>query len=89
MACVLATYLFSLPGAVPTQEAKLLPHGRAQSPAGTNKPEITAHTVKPTTNIIEPTMIHSPRQNNPFDARTQVRDQLLLSKLRNRYRQVG
>ncbi|XP_051927311.1 matrix-remodeling-associated protein 5 [Hippocampus zosterae] len=73
---------------VPTQEAKHLPHGRAQSPGGTNRSEMTAQTVKPTTNIIEPTMINSPHKMNLFDARTQVRDQLLLSKLRNRYRQA-
>ncbi|XP_037116895.1 matrix-remodeling-associated protein 5 [Syngnathus acus] len=75
-------------GAVPTRETELFPRGRAQSPVSTNKPEITAKTVEPTSNIIKPTMINSSQQNNPFDVRTQVRNQLLLSKLRNRYRQA-
>ncbi|KAM9834239.1 matrix-remodeling-associated protein 5 [Syngnathus typhle] len=74
--------------AVPTRETRLFPRGRAQSPVSTNNPDITAKTVEPTSNIIKPTMINSSQQKNPFDVRTQVRDQLLLSKLRNRYRQA-
>ncbi|XP_061542245.1 LOW QUALITY PROTEIN: matrix-remodeling-associated protein 5 [Phycodurus eques] len=73
---------------VPTHETRIFPHGRAQSPVATNRPEITAKRVKSTTSALETTAINSSHQNNPFDVRTQVRNQLLLSKLRNRYRQA-
>nr|XP_057918955.1 matrix-remodeling-associated protein 5 [Doryrhamphus excisus]XP_057918956.1 matrix-remodeling-associated protein 5 [Doryrhamphus excisus] len=56
-----------VPHIVPTQGTR--PQG--QNPVPTNRPEITAETVKPT-----PTH------------RYQVKDQLLLSRLRNRYRQA-
>ncbi|XP_077434365.1 matrix-remodeling-associated protein 5 [Vanacampus margaritifer] len=78
----------AVPHIVPTHETRIFTHGTAQSPVGTTRPEITDKTVKPTTNIIEPTTINSSLQNNPLDVRTQIRDQLILSKLRNRYRQA-
>ncbi|XP_077388964.1 matrix-remodeling-associated protein 5 [Festucalex cinctus] len=78
----------AVPHIVPTQETRIFTFGRAQSPAGTNRPKITDKTVKPTTNIIERTTINSSYQNNPLDVRTQIRDQLILLKLRNRYRQA-
>ncbi|XP_061691863.1 matrix-remodeling-associated protein 5 [Syngnathoides biaculeatus] len=68
---------------VPTHETLFFPLEKA-----TNRPEITAKTVKSPTSAIETTVIHSLHQNNPFDVRIQVRDHLLLSKLRNRYRQA-
>ncbi|XP_057705567.1 matrix-remodeling-associated protein 5 isoform X2 [Corythoichthys intestinalis] len=76
------------PYILPTHETRLFPHGQAQNLVATNRPEITDKTLKPTTRTIEPTLIHSSDQNNPLDVRTQIRDQLLLSKLRNRYRQA-
>ncbi|XP_029297607.1 matrix-remodeling-associated protein 5 [Cottoperca gobio] len=77
-----------------------LPHPWAQIPVVTNRPEITAETVKPTTTVSGTTensrvtlpnphlSHHHQQQNHHVDGRTQTRDQLFLSRLRNRYRQA-
>lgn len=87
---------------VPTHRAWPLPHPWAPSPVVTNRPEITAETVKPTLTVSGTTgnskvtlsnpylshHHHHHLQNHHVDGRTQTRDQLFLSRLRNRYRQV-
>ena len=85
---------------VPTQRPWFLPHPWAHIPFVTNRPEITAETVKPTPTVFG-TMgnsrvivayphvsHHQHQQNHDVDGKTQNRDQLFLSRLRNRYRQV-
>ncbi|XP_077466071.1 matrix-remodeling-associated protein 5-like [Stigmatopora argus] len=72
----------------PTHETRLFPHGHVQIPVATNRPEITDKTLKITTSTIEPTLTHYSHQNNSLNVRTTVRDQLLFTKLRNRYRQA-
>lgn len=83
---------------LPTHRPWPLPHPWAQIPVVTNRPEITAETVKPTTTVSgttgnsrstlsNPHLSHH-HQNHHVDGRTQTRDQLFLSRLRNRYRQV-
>ncbi|TKS72696.1 Matrix-remodeling-associated protein 5 [Collichthys lucidus] len=85
---------------VPTHRPWSLPHPWAHNPVVTNRPEITAETVKPTPTVPGTTgnsrFTHSDRhishhnqhQNHHVDVRTQTRDQLFLLRLRNRYRQV-
>ncbi|XP_056133896.1 matrix-remodeling-associated protein 5 [Lampris incognitus] len=91
---------------VPTYQPWLLPYFRVQDSRPTNRPEITAETVKPTavpsgssgnTRLRTATTPH-PSHHKPDagggshsapGSRTQTRDHMLLSKLRNRYRQVA
>lgn len=93
--------LFLDPGShpVPTYRPWPLPHPWAQGPVVTNRPEIIAETVKPTPivsrttgnsrfTLSNPHLPHHDHQNHHVDGRTQTRDQLFLSRLRNRYRQV-
>ncbi|XP_045887669.1 matrix-remodeling-associated protein 5 [Micropterus dolomieu] len=83
----------------PTHRPWPLPHPWAKSLVVTNRPEITAETVKPTPTISgitensrsNPDLSlnhHHQQQNHHVDGRTQSRDQLFLSRLRNRYRQA-
>lgn len=85
---------------VPTHRPWPLPHPWVHSHVITNRPEITAETVKPTPTvsgssgncrltICSPNQRHHVQQNHQVDSRTQTRDQLFLSRLRNRYRQVS
>jgi len=82
------------PGSHPaaTHRPWSLPHPWAHGSFVTNRPEITAETVKPTAtvpgtensrSILSNTHHHHP--NQPF---APARDHLFLSRLRNRYRQV-
>ncbi|KAM3867228.1 matrix-remodeling-associated protein 5 [Diretmus argenteus] len=87
---------------VPTLRPWLLPHLRAQGSGVTNRPGITAETVKPTPVVSEssgnsriaPTAPHTSHHHHHHHhaggggSGTQTRDQLLLLKLRNRYRQA-
>ncbi|KAM7417130.1 hypothetical protein PAMA_016980 [Pampus argenteus] len=82
---------------VPTHRPWLLPHPWVPSPVVTNRPEITAETVKPTLSessgnsrftISSPHLSQKTLQNHHIHSRTQTRDQLFLSRLRNRYRQA-
>ncbi|KAE8286257.1 Matrix-remodeling-associated protein 5 [Larimichthys crocea] len=85
---------------VPTHRPWSLPHPWAHNPVVTNRPEITAETVKPTPTVPGTTgnsrfthskphiSNHNQHQNHHVDVRTQTRDQLFLLRLRNRYRQV-
>ncbi|XP_074530874.1 matrix-remodeling-associated protein 5 [Halichoeres trimaculatus] len=75
-------------------------HPWIKGPMVTNRPEITAETVKPTFTIpgtgnsrfkIPPPQQphqHHHLPNHHVDVRTQTRDQLFISRLRNRYRQA-
>lgn len=83
---------------VPTHRPWPFNHPWAQNPAVTNRPEITAETVKPTLTasrttgntrftLSKPHLSHH-NQNHHVDGGNQARDQLFLSRLRNRYRQV-
>lgn len=75
-----------------------LPHPWAQGTFITNRPEITAETVKPTPTVSGAGTIRLTysnthlsqhhRQNHHVDGMTQTKDQLFLTRLRNRYRQV-
>lgn len=87
------------PGAhpLPTQRSWPSPNHWAQLPLVTNQPEITAETMKPSSTVSGATGNSRFTLSNPHlshhhqthvDDRTQTRDQLLLSRLRNRYRQV-
>ncbi|KAF7649403.1 hypothetical protein LDENG_00141840 [Lucifuga dentata] len=83
---------------VPTHRPWPLHHPWAQGSLVTNRPEITAETVKPTAILsrstgnakLTPTSVYpSHHQNNlHVDGRTQNRDQLFFTRLRNRYRQA-
>ncbi|KAM4621357.1 matrix-remodeling-associated protein 5 [Polymixia lowei] len=94
---------------VPTHKPWHLPHPWFQGSLVTNRPEITAETVKPTAvapgssgnNGVSPTTSHASHHHHHLHhhhvgggshltpgSRTQTRDHLLLSKLRNRYRQA-
>ncbi|KAK5865203.1 hypothetical protein PBY51_016388 [Eleginops maclovinus] len=84
---------------VPTQRPWFFPHPWAQIPFVTNRPEITAETAKPTPTVFgttgnsrvtlaNPHLSHHHQHNHDVDGRTQNRDQLFLSRLRNRYRQA-
>ncbi|XP_077588431.1 matrix-remodeling-associated protein 5 [Stigmatopora nigra] len=73
---------------IPTNETRLFPHGHAQIPMATTRPEIPDKTLKLTTSTMEPTLTHYSHQNNSLDVKTTVRDRLLFTKLRNRYRQA-
>ncbi|MEQ2252756.1 hypothetical protein ILYODFUR_025086, partial [Ilyodon furcidens] len=61
----------------------------------TNRPEITPDTVKPTPTVsgrdnskfLPPNIFYHNQQNHHTDSRSQTRDHLFLSRLRNRYRQ--
>lgn len=101
--CILLNICSLILGAVshpaPTHRPWPLPHPWAKSLVVTNRPEITAETVKPTPTISgitensrsNPDLSlnhHHQQQNHHVDGRTQSRDQLFLSRLRNRYRQV-
>ncbi|KAM8910560.1 matrix-remodeling-associated protein 5 [Spinachia spinachia] len=79
----------------------VLPHPWAQNLVVTNRPEVVAETVKPAPTLSGRTANsrvtlsnphlshHQPQhQNHDVDGRTQTRDQLFLSRLRNRYRQA-
>lgn len=103
MTIYLIKCVFLGPGShpVPTHRPWPLPHPWAQGPVVTNRPEITAETVKPTPTVSGTTgnsrvvlsnphlsQPHHHHQNHHVDGRTQTRDQLFLSRLRNRYRQV-
>ncbi|XP_070818988.1 matrix-remodeling-associated protein 5 [Chaetodon trifascialis] len=83
---------------LPTHRPWPFPHPWSQNQVVTNRPEITAETVKPTPTISgttgntrftlsKPHMSHD-HQTHHVDGRTQTRDQLFLSRLRNRYRQA-
>lgn len=88
--------LFPDPGThtLPTHRPWPLPHPWAHSPVVTNRPEITAETVKPTPTLSGSTgnsrftLSDLHHQNHHVDGRTQTRDQQFLLRLRNRYRQV-
>lgn len=84
---------------VPTDRPWPFPHPWDQGSVVTNRPGITAETVKPTPTASKPTekptftfpnlhLSHHNQQNHHMGGRTQTRDQLFLSRLRNRYRQV-
>ncbi|KAM7000708.1 matrix-remodeling-associated protein 5 [Tautogolabrus adspersus] len=85
---------------VPTHRPWPLPHPWAKDLVVTNRPEITAETVKPTPTISATTgnsrhkishpnlSNHHRHQNHHLDGTTQTRDQLFFSRLRNRYRQA-
>ncbi|KAF7227861.1 matrix-remodeling-associated protein 5 isoform X2 [Nothobranchius furzeri] len=74
------------------------PHLWVHTSLVTNGPEITADTVKPNPTVSGPENFkvipstshhhHHPHQNHRVDIRTQTRDHLFLSRLRNRYRQA-
>uniref|UniRef100_UPI0037E78989 matrix-remodeling-associated protein 5 n=1 Tax=Semicossyphus pulcher TaxID=241346 RepID=UPI0037E78989 len=83
---------------VPMHQPWPLPHPWAHDLVVTNRPEITAETMKPTPavprttgnsklKISLPHLSHHP-QNHHVEGKTQTRDQLFLSRLRNRYRQA-
>nr|XP_020451176.1 matrix-remodeling-associated protein 5-like [Monopterus albus] len=82
----------------PTHRPWPLHHPWVPIPAVTNRPEITADTVKPIPAVSETTgnsrftlsnsyLTHPHHQNHLVDSRPQTRDQLV-SRLRNRYRQA-
>ncbi|XP_041652916.1 matrix-remodeling-associated protein 5 [Cheilinus undulatus] len=84
---------------VPTHRPWPLPHPWVKDRFVTNRPEITAETARPTptisgasgtrVKISHPSLSHhSHHQNHHVDVRTQTRDQLFFSRLRNRYRQA-
>ncbi|KAM9375420.1 matrix-remodeling-associated protein 5 [Pholidichthys leucotaenia] len=75
-----------------------LPHPWAHGSFVTNRPEITAEIVKPAPTVSgtgnsklthsNTHLSHNPPYNHHVDSMTQTRDQLFLSRLRNRYRQA-
>ncbi|XP_062416721.1 matrix-remodeling-associated protein 5 [Pungitius pungitius] len=84
-----------------TPQPWVLPHPWAQNQVVTNRPEVVAETVKPAPTLSgktgnsrftlsNPHLSHHQHQheNHHVDGRTQTRDQLFLSRLRNRYRQA-
>ncbi|XP_040030761.2 matrix-remodeling-associated protein 5 isoform X1 [Gasterosteus aculeatus] len=77
----------------PTHQPWALPHPWAQNLVVTNRPEVVAETVKPAPTLSgktlsNPHLSQHQHQNHHVDGRTQTRDQLFLSRLRNRYRQA-
>lgn len=93
--------LFQGPGSqmLSTQRPWPQPHPWAQIPVATNPPDISAETVKPTPSLVGTTVnlkattsSSLPRthhhHNHRTDGRMHTIDQLFLSRLRNRYRQV-
>lgn len=94
-------YLLQGPGShlLPTHRPWPLPHPWAQIPVVTNRPEISAETVKPTPSVSGTTVksvsttsnslpSHHHHPNHRTDGKTHTIDQMFLSRLRNRYRQV-
>ncbi|XP_030000544.1 matrix-remodeling-associated protein 5 [Sphaeramia orbicularis] len=84
---------------VPTHRPWPFHHPWVQGPIVTNRPEITAETVKPTPTVAgstgssrftlsNPHLSSHYHQNHHVDGRGQSRDHLFLSRLRNRYRQA-
>lgn len=82
-----------------TQRPWPQPHPWAQIPIATNPPDISAETVTPTPPVIGTTVNFEPptssslphthhRHNHRTDSKMHTMDQLFLSRLRNRYRQV-
>lgn len=87
------------PGAhpLPTQRFWPFPNTWTPLPLVTNQPEITAETLNPSSTLSGATGKSRSTLSNPhlsihhqtnIDERTQMIDQLLLARLRNRYRQV-
>lgn len=82
-----------------TQRPWAQPHPWAQIPVATNPPDISAETMTPIPSVIGTTVNFESTTSTPLphahhhhnhhtDSRMHTMDQLFLSRLRNRYRQV-
>ncbi|CAB1325158.1 unnamed protein product [Coregonus sp. 'balchen'] len=79
-----------------TERPRLFPHPEGRGAGVTNRPEITAETVRPTafisaspgSDMAAPLTSHPPHRGPGPASRTRQQDLLMLSKLRNRYRQA-
>ncbi|XP_029627351.1 matrix-remodeling-associated protein 5 [Salmo trutta] len=79
-----------------TERPMLFPHPGGRGVGVTNRPEITAETVRPTafisaspgSGMAAPLTSHPPHRGPGPASRTRQQDLLMLSKLRNRYRQA-